>query len=45
MSRQVPTETEAQTAWSKKLAALVARNKYTHAFRLLDKIIEDDVCS
>ena len=43
MSRQVPTETEAQTAWSKKLAALLARHKYAQAFRLLDKVIEDDL--
>jgi len=43
MSRQVPTETEAQTTWSKKLATLLARHKYAQAFRLLDKVIEDDL--
>ena len=43
MSRQVPTETEARTIWSKKLATLLARHKYAQAFRLLDKVIEDDL--
>lgn len=43
MNRQVPTETEAQTTWSKKLATLLARHKYAQAFRLLDKVIEDDL--
>ena len=41
MSQQVPTE--AQEKWSEKLALLLARHKYAQAFRLLDKVIEDDL--
>ena len=43
MSRQIPKETEMRPAWSKKLASLLARHKYAQAYRLLDKVIEDDL--
>jgi len=43
MNRKFSTETGIQTTWSKKLVTLLASNKYTQAFRLLDKVIEDDL--
>lgn len=43
MNRPVSPEAETRPAWSRKLASLLARNKYAQAFRLLDKVIEDDL--
>ena len=43
MNRRLSTETETRPGWSKKLASLLARNRYAEAFRLLDRVIEDDL--
>lgn len=43
MNRRLSTDTEASPGWSKKLASLLARNRYADAFRLLDRVIEDDL--
>ena len=43
MSHRLTAEIEARPSWGKKLASLLARHKYAQAYRLLDKVIEDDL--
>lgn len=42
-NRQLESRRIVRDTWAQKLASLLARHRYADAFRLLDKVIEDDL--